>query len=89
MSKWKPIETAPKDGTWLLGCNNRGNIAVIIWSTSALRRRKYPTTKDDYDIRRQFDCGEGWIFPFSTGEVSAFWEETRVTHWQPLPEPPQ
>lgn len=29
--QWRPIETAPKDGTWILGINNRGNQAVIIW----------------------------------------------------------
>ena len=31
MSKWKPIETAPKDGTKVLVANNRGNMAVALW----------------------------------------------------------
>ena len=69
---WQPIETAPKDGTWILGLNDRGNCSVIMWSTNALRRD---------------EVGEGWIIPFSTGEISPFWEE-RVTHWMPLPAPP-
>lgn len=35
---WQPAETAPKDGTQVLGLNNRGNFAVIFWNASA----KYP-----------------------------------------------
>lgn len=29
---FRPMNTAPKDGTWILGVNNRGNYAVIIWA---------------------------------------------------------
>jgi hypothetical protein len=57
---WQPMETAPRDGTWILGLNNRGNCAVIIWSDSASAgegRGFYP----------------GWIHPFSTMELSTFW----------------
>ena len=28
---WQPAETAPKDGTQILGLNNRGNFAVCFW----------------------------------------------------------
>lgn len=28
---WQPAETAPKDGTHILGLNNRGNFAVCVW----------------------------------------------------------
>lgn len=38
MHGWYPAETAPKDGTQVLGINNRGNFAVIFWNASA----KYP-----------------------------------------------
>lgn len=82
---WLPIKSAPRDGTWLLGCNDAGHVAVIIWSTNALRRRRYPLDGRFMEIREQCDVGEGWIFPFSTGEVSAFWETARVIYWQPLP----
>lgn len=86
--EWQSIETAPRDGTWILGCNDAGNCAVIIWSTNALRRKRYPVSKDDYEIGEQFSVGEGWIFPFTHGEVSAFWEDGRVKFWMPLPKRP-
>lgn len=60
MIDWQPIKTAPKDGTWILGINNRGNCAVIIWSESASAgegRGFYP----------------GWIHPFSDMSLSTFW----------------
>lgn len=57
---WQPIETAPRDGTWVLGLNNRGNCAVIIWSKSA----SAGTGRGFY---------AGWIHPFSGGELSTFW----------------
>jgi hypothetical protein len=55
---WQPMSTAPKDGTWILGINNRGNCAVIIWSEKALDQDRFLP---------------GWIHPFSTGEMSVFW----------------
>lgn len=72
---WRPPETAPRDGTWILGINNRGNQAVIIWSEEA------------------FDRGSGrvvpgWIHPFSTMELSSFWNGycgSVLEGWMPLP----
>lgn len=78
MSDWQPIETAPRDGTWILGINNRGKQAVIIWQDAALPANgttPYP----------------GWIHPFSNGRLSDFWNGacgSVATHWQPLPPPP-
>lgn len=59
MIDWQPIETAPKDGTWILGINNRGNCAVIIWKENV---------PDGFG---RFESG--WIHPFTTGELSGFW----------------
>ncbi len=74
---WQPIETAPHDGSWILGINNRGNMAVIIWSESA--RNHFGTYT------------RGWIHPFSSGDLSSFWNGgcgSVATHWRPLPKPP-
>lgn len=79
MSEWQPIETAPKDGTWILGVNNRGNQAVIIWRDAAF----YENGRGPYP---------GWIHPFTHGHLSDFWNGmvgSVATHWQPLPEPPK
>ena len=76
--EWKPIATAPRDGTWILGINNRGNQAVIIWQDAAMAENgtgPYP----------------GWIHPFSHGLLSDFWNGSCgsvATHWMPLPPPP-
>lgn len=75
---WQSIESAPKDGTWILGVNNRGNQAVIIWDDHA---------PDAMGIWRG-----GWIHPFSDGRLSSFWNGgcgSVVTHWMPLPPPPE
>jgi len=73
MSGWQPIETAPRDGTWIHGCNDRGNQAVIIWTERGL---------GDHDVR------PGWIHPFTNGRLSPFWQGLRVVYWKPLPKPP-
>ncbi len=70
---WQPIETAPRDGTWILGLNNRGNPAVIIW-------------KDDA-ILRGGGTQPGWIHPFSEGYLSSFWNGANgstAKYWQPI-----
>ena len=77
MAEWQPIETAPKDGTWILGINNRGNQAVIIWQ--------------DLALGWSGKMRPGWIHPFSDGRLSSFWNGgcgSVATHWMPLPEPP-
>lgn len=65
---WQPAETAPKDGTWVLGINNRGNCAVIIWNERAsVWDGKHPNGENRYRF------APGWIHPFTTGERSEFW----------------
>lgn len=98
MSEWQPIETAPRDGTWILACNNRGNRCVILWSTMALRRKQWPVNKYDSiagrervhhgEINEQFASCEGWVQPYTYGEISPFWDVDRVKWWMPLPPPP-
>src|SRR5689334_8185532 len=72
--QWQPIETAPKDGTWILGMNNRGNPAVIIWTEEA----------HCHDGR----ILPGWIHPYSSGERSSFWNGacgSLPEFWMPIP----
>lgn len=74
MSEWQPIETAPKDGTWILAINNRGNPAVIIWNERA--------------YWNEGDLRPGWIHPFSDGSASTFWNGANGSmpeYWMPIP----
>ena len=63
MSEWQPIETAPKDGTEVLG--------FVSSDTGA----------DDFFAVICF-----WE---NQWRVSSVLDATDVTHWMPLPEPPE
>ncbi len=63
--EWQQIETAPKDGTWILAINsdsNGGRPHVVHFSEK-----------------------HGKKFPWTTGAGAV----ARMTHWMPLPEPPE
>ena len=79
MADWKPIETAPKDGTCVLcytePSSREGRIHVLTWMNYA-----GPVGFADLDGRVKKDGGM-WIV--GTGLSIYF-----PTHWMPLPEPP-
>lgn len=78
MSEWRPIETAPKDGTCFLawgdwageinGPDFTNTICVIRWDGG---RSDYPG------------------YPWQVAHSDAYGEWMHATHWMPLPEPPQ
>jgi hypothetical protein len=76
MKNWKPIKSAPKDGTTILlyypGYNRK------VWVGSYNKYQKYTNGKLEYEH-------EGWSIDkplvFSLKECSP-------THWMPLPEAP-
>jgi hypothetical protein len=79
-SKWQPIETAPRDGTWILlfarlenyDKSAQGEMGVCRWE-----RLDYHRESEDWAYGRNF--GE---HGFRLGFYDA-------THWMPLPEPPK
>lgn len=91
MNEWQPIETAPKDGTKVLGFGSgtdRGvwpadkkmpeMMCVIYWSWHEV---------DDFE-----DAGEG-LFKKVKKIALEMWQPHgphffKPTHWMPLPEPP-
>ena len=75
MGEWKPIETAPKDGTVVLLFVGRG--VMIDFTRTAYvgswREGGVGEPQQDYIGWRALCCGR-WHAP---------------THWQPLPAPPE
>ena len=78
--KWQPIETAPKDGTWILGLNiETKKSSIVRWSS-----------KEDYIERSKKEGTANWKYRANEGWIS--YEKDSVylhpTHWMPLPKPP-
>ena len=73
MSEWRPIETAPKDGTMILGFNVRDNNGYGL-----LEESEFPYVVV-WDRRR-----EAWIE--AAGEQ---YHQFFPIRWMPLPEPPK
>ena len=79
MSEWRPIETAPKDGTPILAAvigihpsiASPDPVAIIYWRTPM-------ETEAD---------GVMWTWAHGTNTLRSF--DCFATHWQPLPEPPK
>lgn len=73
---WRTIESAPKDGTWVLiyDPSFEGEMAVSIGSYM---------TADERDKKGRFKCGEWCLF-----EWDGLPSHATPTHWRPLPLPP-
>jgi hypothetical protein len=79
--EWQPIETAPKDGTWVLlaggDCYNDGGDPTERIVTAQCTNELNGRTMDD--TRWQFAWYDGGYYG----------EYLDPTHWMPLPEPPK
>lgn len=85
-SDWQPIETAPRDGTWVLlaggecesneESDNRGRVVTAQWTT------EYRSNAGD----RPIDDFGRWEFAYYDSGV--YGEYEKPTYWQPLPGPP-
>jgi len=97
MSEWRPIETAPKDGTivllWLAEDIDRYYIAGS--RAPRLTIGFYGSSDPDYNPQEQWCSVEAKEEMWGMGgELTGPMMETefisvRPTHWMPLPEPPQ
>lgn len=78
MSEWRPIETAPQDGTEILAIYANewmgrpdGDYSIVRWE----RKGWVAQADSQRAIAAQGDTYTEYVEPF-------------VTHWMPLPEPP-
>ncbi len=75
---WQPIETAPKDGTEVVGwfpyhstATLGGSVFVMRWNDDRYHKRPVPYWE-----------ASGWVW----GRRDQ--REKQPTHWMPLPDPP-
>ena len=79
--EWRPIDSAPRDGTWLLvtggmveddhACGDCSPAVAVRWDTVGM-----------YGVG-----GEWMVTPYDSNCASIRYEGP--THWMPLPEPPK
>jgi hypothetical protein len=77
MNGWQPIETAPRDGTWILALSPRSLpvCQVVRWEVEHPSHAR-PEFQNNYAMWAGYYEAHG---PF----------DGPVTHWMPLPEPPR
>lgn len=79
MTDWQPIETAPRDGTYIFGWGKwAGEINGIALDG--------PTMQIIYYSDGRTDC-PGFDWNCYGGDAYASW--MKPTLWQPLPQPPE
>lgn len=84
MSDWKPIETAPKDGTRILiyeqgGAGSDDEVFACVWG------RFWPQTQPTPGTGWRENYSEGWV---EFGGMDVRQTCDKPTHWMPLPKPP-
>jgi hypothetical protein len=73
---WQPIETAPRDGTWVL----------VMPSECPDEAYQNRPVSAQWTNERNSDTAEWrWQFAWYDG---GYYGSCNPTHWQPLPEPP-
>jgi hypothetical protein len=72
-AKWRPIDTAPRDGTWFLAADTNDRADGV----PALFAAAFYADDDDLGLVWQAHCGQ---------QVC---ETPSPTHWRPMPDPPE
>lgn len=82
MSEWKTIDSAPKDGTWVLVT---GGEIEYRWDGDT--QPKCVAAQYTNFLNMKYRDESWWQFAWYDGGYYGVYEAP--THWQPLPEPPQ
>ena len=85
MTEWQPIETAPKDGTELIGWRDDCGVILIRWTScdAFMSEREIESSRMDEETLFQQD----WFCADFIAGCRLDGSET-PTHWMPLPPPP-
>jgi hypothetical protein len=76
-SEWRPIETAPKDGTTILAAFAGGAVLMTRWYVHYLNGAPNPHREPEWEQREMYGGMGGYMGPL------------QPTHWMPLPPPPE
>lgn len=82
MSNWRPIETAPKDGTWVL---LRGGETTEYDAPDAISEKMVARPVTAFYLREKgWHAWEGWAVSFWDSAWRTAYNNP--THWMPIPE---
>ena len=81
--EWQPIETAPKDGTQILACQQFSEHLTAQGYVPDFSIVKWDDREKDFVA-----MADGYMSIKSQGDTWTIYHEPYVTHWQPLPTPP-
>ena len=85
---WQPIETAPKDGTWVLITG--GDVTAAFLSSDPHDLSGGPVVVAYFDPAVNYGDDEkeegGWLYAYWDSNWRSSFEAP--THWMPLPAPP-
>ena len=86
---WKPIETAPKDGTEILGYRQDCGVLLIRWTAPVyfMADREIEEFLKHAANQKCLHQEDWFCADFAHG--SRLDGDAAPTHWLPLPEPPQ
>lgn len=90
MNEWQPIETAPRDGSWIQAWRSPPSFTGGTWEPLVYVRwedeeGKWVWPDEDYQVftERGVELANMKVAEFEN------YADDRFTHWQPLPEPPK
>ena len=83
--KWQPIETAPKDGTEIIGWGEDCGVILIRWDAPV----NFLSEKELDKLDEESAESEDWFCADFIEGLRLEDKKELPTHWMPLPDPPK